>query len=161
MLAAIAAMDENRVIGKANQLPWHLPADLKHFKEITSGHTILMGRKTYESIGRPLPNRRNIVMTRDAHYQAPGCEVVTSLQAALDLTMPDEQIFIIGGAEIYHQTLPQVQRLYLTIIHDEFVGDTYFPDLDKQAWQELSKEKHEPDEKNAHAYTFLTLERKT
>src|SRR6188472_2703937 len=117
ILSAIVAMAENRVIGKNNQLPWHLPADLKHFKTITTGHPILMGRKTHESIGKPLPNRQNIILTRDSNYVAAGCTVVTSVKAALQKAESPE-VFIIGGAEIYRQLLPQVQRLYLTIVHD-------------------------------------------
>src|SRR5437868_6783924 len=118
IISAIVAMAENRVIGKNNQLPWRMPADLQHFKAITTGHPILMGRKTYESIGRPLPNRTNIIMTRDATYTAAGCEVVTSIDEALQRAndLHSHEIFIIGGAEIYHQLMPRIQRLYLTII---------------------------------------------
>jgi dihydrofolate reductase len=162
ILSAIAAMAENRVIGKNNQLPWHLPADLQHFKLLTSGHPILMGRKTYQSIGKPLPNRTNIIMTRDPHWQAPaGCVVVTSPEQALQqaAALPAKEIFIIGGAEIYHQLLPITQRIYLTIVHHTFAGDAYFPVLDTTAWQETNRTRHTADEKNAYDYSFLTLER--
>lgn len=160
-LAAIAAMDENRVIGANNQLPWHLPADLQHFKALTTGHPILMGRKTYESIGRPLPNRLNIIMTRDTNYQAAGCEVVHSITAALVVAKEQQakEIFIIGGAEIYQQLMPHTQRIYLTIVHHAFTGDTFFPAIDMSIWQEIQRERHEADTNNLYAYTFITLDK--
>lgn len=161
LLSAIAAMDENRTIGYKNRLPWHLPADLKHFKMLTSHHPILMGRKTFESIGKPLPNRTNIILTRDNQYHAPDCIVVTALDQALEAaqqTQTDE-IFIIGGAEIYQQLLPHIQRLYLTIVHHSFTGDAFFPELNPHHWQEISREKHLSDEQNNYDYTFLTLKR--
>ena len=162
ILSAIFAMDENRLIGNKNQLPWRMPADLKHFKTITSGHPILMGRKTYESIGRPLPNRTNIIITRDANYQAPGCRVVTSIDQALQIAAADnkQEIFIIGGAEVYKQSLPLVNKLYITIIHHQFEGDAYFPELNRAEWQEVSCEKHEADADNIYPYQFLRWERK-
>jgi dihydrofolate reductase len=161
ILSAIVAMSENRVIGKDNKLPWHLPADLKHFKEITTGHFIIMGRKTFESIGKPLPNRTNIVLSRQGHFQASGCHTVTSIEAAISQAQAahEQEIFIIGGAEIYRQLLANIQRLYLTIVHCDMEGDAYFPTLDLNAWREISCERHEADEKNAYAYSFLTLER--
>lgn len=161
ILSAIVAMAENRVIGKDNKLPWHLPADLKHFKSITTGHPILMGRKTYESIGRPLPNRTNIIMTRDAAYHAAGCIVVTSIEKALEQATVHEagEIFIIGGAEIYRQLMPHIQRIYLTIVHHQFDGDAYFPELDMDEWKKVENVKHAPDEQNIYAYEFVTLER--
>ncbi len=158
-LSAILAMSENRVIGKNNQLPWHLPADLKHFKTITTGHPIIMGRKTYESIGKPLPNRTNIIMTRQKGFDAPGCIVVRSLAEAMLQIGETEEIFIIGGAEIYHQTLSAIQRIYLTIIHHTFDGDAYFPELNRKEWREIKSEQHEADEKNLYAYSFVILER--
>jgi dihydrofolate reductase len=160
LLSAIAAMDKNRVIGRNNQLPWHLPADLAHFKAITTGHPILMGRKTHESIGRPLPNRHNIVLTRNLGYEAAGVTVVHSLDEAMAACPSDDEIFIIGGADLYHLALPRVQRLYLTLIDHAFTGDTYFPDWVPSEWQEVSRETHQPDEKNAYGYTFVTLNRK-
>lgn len=156
-LSAIVAMSTNRVIGNQNKLPWHLPADLKHFKALTTGHTIIMGRKTHESIGKPLPNRANIVLTRDPHYKAPGCEVVTSIDDALAAHAQETEIFIIGGAEIYKQLLPATHRLYLTLIHHEFAGDAHFPSLEK-TWQETTREDHPADTDNAYAFSFITLE---
>lgn len=161
VLSAIAAMSENRVIGKDNQMPWSLPADLKHFKTITSGHPVLMGRKTFESIGKPLPNRTNIVITRDASYSAPDCLIVTSAETALDMALEQDmtEVFVIGGAEIYKQLLPQIQRLYLTLIHHKFEGDTFFPELFASEWREVSREKHLADEKNKYDYSFVVMER--
>ena len=127
-LSIIAAMARNGVIGKNNQLPWHLPEDLKHFKEITMGHPIVMGRKTHESIGRPLPGRENIVLSRNRHYQASGVHIFPSL-AAVQEAYPDQEIFIIGGAELYRQAWPLAETLYLTLIEQDFAGDTYFPQL--------------------------------
>lgn len=162
LLSAILAMDENRLIGKNNQLPWHLPADLKHFKTLTLGKPILMGRKTYESIGKPLPKRINIVMTRDENFTAPGCIVVHSIQDALQFAAAEQapEIVVIGGAHIYQQLLPFTQRIYMTIVHHQFEGDTYFPELDRQAWKEIECSHHAADAENHYAYSFLTLERK-
>lgn len=159
ILSAIAAMSENRVIGIENQLPWHLPADLKHFKTLTTGHPILMGRKTYESIGRPLPNRTNIIITRNADFTAPGCVVVTSIEDAITRAAEEnaQEIFIIGGAEVYKQLLPHVQRIYLTIVHEQFAGDAFFPELDLKEWKEVERETHAADENNAYSYSFITL----
>jgi dihydrofolate reductase len=159
MISSIVAMAENGVIGRNNQLPWHLPADLKHFKNITSGHAILMGRKTFESIGRPLPQRTNIVLTRNERYQADGCLIAKTLEEAVALTPPHQDLFIIGGAEIYKQYLPQVQKLYLTLIHQSFSGDAYFPAIDMNDWKETSRIRHEADEAHAYAYSFVELER--
>lgn len=159
-ISAIVAMSENRVIGNDNQLPWHLPADLKYFKKITVGNSILMGRKTYESIGRPLPERNNIIVTRDAHFKAPGCLVVNSLETALASVAEQKEIFVIGGAMLYQQMLPRIQRLYVTQIHQDFVGDTYFPQMDMNDWQEAERVDHEPDEKNVYRYSFIVLDRK-
>lgn len=161
ILSAIVAMSENRVIGKDNKLPWHLPADLKHFKEITTGHFIIMGRKTYESIGKPLPNRSNIVLSRDTNFQAPGCQTVTSIDEAISMAKTAQQgeIFIIGGAEIYKQLLPNIQRLYVTIVHCSIDGDAWFPELNPTEWHQVSCERHEADDKNAFAYSFITMER--
>lgn len=161
MLSAIAAMSENRVIGIDNQLPWHLPADLKHFKTLTTGHPILMGRKTYESIGRPLPNRTNIIITRNADFTAPGCVVVTSIDHAMTHAAKEnvQEIFIIGGAEVYKQLLPHVQCIYLTIVHEQFEGDAFFPELDVKEWKETARETHAADENNEYSYSFITLSR--
>ena len=162
IISAIVAMSENRVIGRNNQLPWHLPADLKHFKAITTGHPILMGRKTYESIGKPLPNRTNFVITRDASFQAPGCIVVTSLEAALQQAaeLQAKELFIIGGAQIYQQAMPIIQRLYLTIVHQQFEGDAFFPEFDAQKqWKLREETRHDADERNACAMSFQMYER--
>lgn len=161
VLSAVAAMAENRVIGKNNQMPWHLPADLKHFKTITSGHPVLMGRKTYESIGKPLPGRTNIILTRDIQYSAPDCVIVHSLEDAVSLAneLDMDEIFVIGGAEVYRQLLPQIQRIYLTMIHHEFDGDAHFPELKMEEWKEISRERHEGDEKNEFDYSFVLMER--
>lgn len=161
VLSAIVAMSENRVIGKDNKLPWHLPADLKHFKEITTGHFIIMGRKTFESIGKSLPNRTNIVLSRDAGFNAVGCQTLGSIDEAITQAKNAQQdeIFIIGGAEIYRQLLPKVRRLYLTIVHNHFEGDAWFPELNPTEWREVSRERHEADEKNACAYSFVMMER--
>ena len=161
LISAIVAMAENRVIGAQNRLPWHLPADLAHFKSITTGHPILMGRKTYESIGKPLPNRTNIILTRDPHYRADGCLVVSSIDDALaQATSNQQEIFIIGGAEIYQQLLPRIQRLYITLVHEIFDGDVFFPELNMNEWKEVAHEAHTADEKNVYPFSFLVYERK-
>ena len=160
-LTTIAAVADNGVIGKDNDLIWHLPDELKHFKQLTKGHTIVMGRKTWESIGaKPLPKRRHIIITRNADYFATGAEVVTSVDAALALIENDEQPFIVGGAEIYKLAMPFVKRLELTYIHNDFEGDTYFPEFDKNEWEVTSEVRHEADEKHQWPFTFVQLNRK-
>jgi len=159
-ISAIAAMSENRVIGLNNQMPWHLPADLKHFKTITLGYPILMGRKTFDSIGRPLPDRCNVVITRDVDFVAPGCVTANSIDTALSAVSYSNEIFVIGGAALFQQMLPQISRLYLTVIHHEFQGDTFFPEINPAEWNKLSHEDHVADGENAYAYSFLVLERK-
>lgn len=155
------AVGENFAIGKNNQLLWHMPADLKFFKQTTSGHTVVMGRKTFDSVGRPLPNRRNIVITRDASLKIDGVEVVNSLDEAITITKNEEKpVFIVGGAEIYRQALPKTDLLYLTTIHHNFDADTFFPAIDRNEWNLLSSEPHKADEKNKYDYTFEVLERK-
>lgn len=160
--SAVVAMAENRVIGNNNQLPWHLPADLQHFKAITLHHAILMGRKTYQSIGRALPQRLNLVLTRQDNFIAPGCTVVTSLTQALEQARAQQmgEIFIIGGAEIFVALMPQITRIYLTIVHHDFSGDAYFPLLNEHEWEEISREYHAADAANPFAYTFKKLERR-
>ena len=160
-ISAIVAMAENRVIGKNNQLPWRLPADLRHFKAITTGHPVLMGRKTYESIGKPLPNRTNIIMTRNPSYQAPGCIVVTSIQGAIQSAISTKslELFIIGGEEIYKQFLPYIQKMYLTLIHHTFEGDAFFPEINWEEWNETNHEDHPADNENPYSYRFITLEK--
>jgi dihydrofolate reductase len=160
-ISAILAMSENRAIGIKNQLPWHLPADLKHFKTITSGHPVLMGRKTYESIGRPLPNRSNIIITRNANFQAPGCLVVQTIEQVMQQAneINCDEFFIIGGAEVYKQFMPYIDRIYLTIVHTIVEGDAYFPELNPSEWQEKEKVRHQADENNSYDYSFIVLEK--
>lgn len=160
-ISLIAAIDKNGVIGKdGKELPWYLPADLKRFKNITMGKPIIMGRKTYESIGKPLPGRTNIIITRKENYEAPGCLVVHSPEEALQAAGEAPEIMVIGGAEIFAQFMPRASRLYLTLIDRAFEGNVYFPKWDAAEWREVSRETHEPDEKNFYAYTFIVLERK-
>ena len=159
-ISIIVAISANNAIGKDNQLLWHLPADLKHFKEITSGHPIIMGRKTYDSIGRPLPNRRNIVITRNKELGIAGVEVVSSIAEAISLCANENEVFIIGGAEIYKHALPLTDCIYLTVVHQQYEADAFFPELNENEWTTIHQEYHEADEKNSVAYTFSTLERK-
>ncbi len=160
-VAIAVAIGENQAIGKNNQLLWHMPADLKFFKQTTSGHTVIMGRKTFDSVGKPLPNRRNVVITRDPELQIEGVELVNSLDEALEITKTEEKpVFIVGGAEIYRQALPKTDKLYLTTIHHNFDADTFFPDFDRSEWTVISSEPHKADEKNKYDYTFEVLERK-
>lgn len=158
-LSIIVALGANRVIGAKNRLLWHLPAELQYFKKTTMGKPIIMGRKTHESIGTALPGRRNIVISRNAAFQALGCEVVSSLDAALSLVKDSAEVMVIGGAQIYQQALPLAQRLYLTRIEGEFVGDTFFPAWLASEWREVSCEQRAADTDNAYAMTFLVLER--
>jgi dihydrofolate reductase len=148
IITIVVATAENHAIGKDNKLLWYLPNDLKHFKTITSGHTVIMGRKTYDSVGKPLPNRRNIIITRQ-QIDIPGCEVVNSLEEAVALCKTEEEVFIVGGAEIYRQAMAITNKIYLTIVHQNFEGDTYFPDIDKNIWVETEREDYEPDEKTS------------
>ena len=158
-ISIIVAMAANGVIGRDNQLPWHLPADLKHFKQTTMGKPILMGRKTWESIGRPLPGRLNIVITRDSTYSAAGCEVVNSIDAAITAAGERDEVMVIGGAELYRQVLPYTDTIYLTRIHEAFEGDTRFPEIRHTEWHQVERVDHEADEKNSHDYSFIRLER--
>lgn len=164
MISIIVAVAENNVIGKDNTLIWHLPADMKYFKEKTSGHCIITGRKNYESIPekfRPLPNRTNIVITRQKDYPAPGAIVVGSIEEAIQKAKEtkDEEIFIIGGAEIYKQSIELADRIYLTQIHNKFDGDAFFPELDHSKWSETSKTEGIIDDKNKYPHTFLILDK--
>jgi len=169
MISLIAAIGKNNELGKSNTLLWHLPADMKHFKEITTLHPVIMGRKTFESIGKPLPNRRNIVITRDLNYKkklpdkARGVELVYSLNEALDLfPNQNEEIFIIGGAELYKQTMPIANKLYITHIDAEDKdADAFFPEIIPIVWNEISHIEHEADEKNIFPYTFSIYEKLT
>ena len=156
MLSLIVAMGADNVIGVNNQMPWHLPADLKHFKQITSGHCVVMGRKTFDSIGKPLPNRRNVVISRTVK-SIPGCDVSASLDEALELCAAEAEVFIIGGAEIFSQAMNIADHIYLTIIHHQFKGDTFFPLIDPLIWVEIKREDFLADEKNPFSYSFLQL----
>ena len=160
-ISGICAMTEGRVIGSNNQLPWHIPADLRHFKQITMGKPIILGRKTYESIGRALPNRCNVIITRETDFQAPGCLVVNSIETALEAVAYSEEVFIIGGAMLYQQMLPRMQRLYLTIIHHECEGDVFFPELDLAEWHEVERIERAADIENIYACSFIVLDRIT
>jgi len=162
ILSLIVAASENGVIGKDNDLPWHLPADLKHFKKITSGHCIIMGRNTYESIGRPLPKRTNIVVSSNRSLAIEGCLVVHSVDEAIELTKQheSEEAFIIGGATLYNTCLDKAEKIYLTRVHTEIQGDTFFPEIDMNNWEVVSEEYHEKDEKHLYNFSFITLERK-
>lgn len=153
-------MGENRVIGVDNRMPWHLSADLKRFKRITMGKPLIMGRRTHESIGRPLPGRKNIVLTSDPAYVAPGCVVVHSLEDALEEADTDE-VMVIGGSTLYEKLLPKADRLYLTLIHRTFAGDTFFPQLKWSEWTEIERLDAEDDPDSGPSYSFLILERKT
>jgi len=159
IVSIIVAIGENNAIGKDNQLLWHLPADLRHFRDKTSGHTIIMGRKTFDSVGKPLPKRRNIVVTRQ-DIQIEGCEVVKSIEEALELCKEEHEVFIGGGAEIYRQAMSKTDRIYLTIVHQTFDADTFFPEINHELWIETSHVDHLADEKNSIPYSFITLERK-
>lgn len=158
-LAAIAALARNRVIGSENRLPWHLPEDLRHFKALTLGHHIVMGRKTYESIGRPLPGRQTVIVTRDPAYAQPGCLVAHSIDAALAIAEQagDDEVFFVGGAELYAQFLPRAERLYLTEIQADYAGDACFPALDAAHWREMARERH--TSAAGLVYDFVTYQR--
>lgn len=165
LLSIIVAVSENGVIGKDNKLPWHLPADMKFFKEKTSGHCVITGRKNYESIPflyRPLPNRTNIVITNQQDYKAPGAIVVHSIEEALRIAKQEEETecFIIGGANIYAQILTLTDKIYFTRIHHKFEGDAFFPDLDLNKWNEESKTLVKADEKNKYDFSIITFRRK-
>lgn len=160
-LSLIVAMTEDNVIGFENNLPWRLPNDLAHVKKMTQGHTLIMGRKNYESIGRPLPNRRNIILTRNKNYVAEGCEIATSMEEVFELIASDEKVFIFGGEEIYRMFLPYVGTMYVTRIYHKFKGDTFFPEIDWTQWVQLGEEKKQiVDEKNIYMHSFFTYLRK-
>lgn len=159
-ISAIAAMASNRVIGKDNRLPWHLPADLRRFKSLTMGHWLVMGRKTHESIGRPLPGRTTVVVTRQEGYSPAGVRVARSLEEALALAQAEDEIFIAGGGEIFRQALPITDRLYLTILEEPFAGDAYFPELDPTEWTLVDREDHGPTAETPFAWSFQTFDRR-
>lgn len=159
LISAVVAMSDNRAIGKDNQLLWHLPRDLQHFKKITMGKPILMGRKTFQSIGRPLPGRQNLILTQDKEFKAEGCIVLHSIQAVLESVKDQEELCVIGGAEIYRQMLPMLHRIYLTIVHHEFIADVYFPELNRSEWKEIERVDCAADEKNNYDCSFILLEK--
>ncbi|MDR2219131.1 MAG: dihydrofolate reductase [Methylobacillus sp.] len=157
-LSIISAVADNRAIGLDNNLPWHLPEDLKHFRRLTMGHHIIMGRKTYESLARLLPGRTTVIVTRQPDYRVEGAIIVRSLQEALASCGDDKEVFVIGGAEIYQAALPLAGRLYLTEVRGEFPADAFFPEYDKTAWRETSREQHVSE--NGLAYSFVVYERR-
>jgi dihydrofolate reductase len=160
MIAIVVAASENNVIGKEGKMPWRLPKDLKHFKTLTLGHPVVMGRKTFESMGKPLPGRLNIVITRNGNYQAEGCEMTDTLEKAIATAqMHDTDVFIIGGGEIYRQALSLSDRIYLTRIAQNFEGDAFFPEIDLSKWKLIYEEFSAKDEKNAYDLSFLTYEK--
>ncbi len=161
LISLIAAMAENGTIGRDNSLPWRLPDDLKRFKALTMGKHLLMGRRTYESIGRPLPGRTCLVLTRDRDWDAEGAVVVHSLGQALSYARDAEELLAIGGAEIYRLLMPFARRIYLTLVHAEIPGDTFFPDFDPTQWADVECRSYPADERNTYPFTFVTLERKS
>ena len=158
-LSLVCALAENGVIGRGGDLPWHLPKDLRRFKRLTTGGVLLMGRRTWESIGRPLPKRRSLVLSRDPRFQPPGAEVFANLDEALEQVAPAKQVFVIGGAAVYAETLPRAQRLYLTRVHADVEGDVYFPGFDPAAFDLVEEEYHEADETHAFPFSFRTYAR--
>ncbi|MEK6663600.1 MAG: dihydrofolate reductase [Pseudomonadota bacterium] len=159
-ISIISAMAANRAIGIRNTLPWQLPEDLKHFKALTMGHHIVMGRKTYDSIGKPLPGRDTVIVTRNADYAVPGCLAVNSLDAALTVSHGDAEVFFVGGAELYRQALAIAHRIYLTEIQRVFDGDAFFPEFDKSQWIETTRDKHRTEGPNGFEYHFVIYDRK-
>ena len=159
VLSLIVAVADNGVIGDGNRLPWRLPEDMRWFRRRTTGKPVVMGRKTYESIGRPLPERTNIVLTRDPGYRVPGCTVVGDIDQALAAAGEAEEVMVMGGAEVYRQLLPRAGRLYLTRVHAAPDGDAWFPEIDPESWREVEREDHPADADHAVAYSFLILER--
>lgn len=160
MITIIAAIAKNNALGKDNQLIWYLPADLKRFKKVTLGHHIIMGRKTFESLGKPLPNRTTIIITRNKNYTQHGCIVVNSLNEAVEAAKEDDNPYILGGAEIYKQALNIADKLDLTFVHQNFEADVFFPEIDFNIWKEASREDFKSDEKNKFNYSFVTYLRK-
>ena len=152
-------MAENGVIGRDGALPWHLPVDAEHFRRLTTGHTVVMGRRTFESVGKPLRKRRNVIVTRNPHYAVPGATVVHDFAAALEAVRDDDEVFVCGGAEIYRCALPFADRLDLTLVHAEVEGDTFSPEIDFSRWRLLRDERHEADERHSHAFSIRRYER--
>jgi len=161
MVTIIAAIGENNALGKDNDLIWHLPEDLKRFKRTTSGHHILMGRNTFESIGKPLPNRTSVIITRNKKYIQEGCIVVNSIEKAIEVSKVDNQIFIIGGAQIYNEAMKEnlADRLDITLVHHPFEADVFFPEINLKIWKEISREDFKADEKNKYDFSFVSYEK--
>jgi len=160
MIAIVVAASENNVIGNKGKMPWHLPKDLKHFKSLTFGHPVIMGRKTYESMGKPLYGRLNIIISRNENYRVEGCETTTTLEKAIEIAQHhDQNVFIIGGGEIYKKAIQLIDTIYLTRIAASFDGDAYFPEIDHNNWRLIHEEFSPKDEKNAHDLSFLTYEK--
>ena len=160
MITLIVAVADNGVIGRDNTLPWHLPEDLKRFKRLTMGKPMIMGRKTFESIGKPLPGRRNIVVTRDPNYHREGIEVVHGMAEALAITAGVPEVMVIGGAELFRAALPMAGRIHLTRVHGNIEGDVVWPALDNRQWEVIEQERHEADDRHAHAMTFEVWEKR-
>ena len=159
IISLIVAMDRNGVIGKDGTIPWHLSSDLQHFRKITMGKPIVMGRKTHESIGRPLPGRENIVVTRDGDFHAPGCTVLHAVEDVFNYCGGTDEIMIMGGADLYKQALDKAGRIYLTEVHTKLDGDTFFPKYDRESWEEVERYDFRADEKNEYDYSFVILEK--
>lgn len=160
MLTIIAAAAENNALGKDNELVWHLPDDFRRFKKLTSGHHIIMGRKTFESLPQPLPDRTHVVVTHREDYHPEDTVVVHSLDKAIEMSKGDDQPFIIGGGEIYKQAIDRADRIELTRVHETFEADTFFPEIDESQWKLVSEEFHKKDEKHKYAFTYLTYDRR-
>ena len=163
MITLIAAIGKNNALGKNNDLIWHLPADLKRFRQLTTGHHMIMGRKTYESIGKPLPNRTTIIVSRNPEYFQEGCLTASSLENAIQIANNEEVICIVGGEQIYRKALENnlVDALDITLVHDEFDADVFFPEIDLKIWEEISRENFKPDEKNKYDYSFIQYKKRT
>lgn len=155
LLSMICAMDSNRLIGKNNTLPWHLPADLAFFKQTTMGKPVIMGRKTFESIGRPLPGRTNIIVSRNADFSFPGCDIAGSIDQAMALARDNEEVMLIGGASLYQQCINRADQIYQTLIHHSFDGDTWFPEIDPGQWKQATREDYPADSSNSYSYSFI------
>ncbi len=155
LLSLICAMDANRLIGKNNTLPWHIPADLAFFKQITMGKPVIMGRKTFESIGRPLPGRTNIIVSRNTELNFPGCDIADSIDQAMVLAGDNEEVMLIGGASLYQQCINRADQIYLTLIHHRFNGDTWFPEIDPDQWKQTTRADHRADSSNSYSYSFI------
>ena len=160
IVSAIVAAAQNNVIGDGNDIPWRISSDLKYFKRTTLDHHVIMGRKTFESLGKPLPNRTTIIITRNTEYKVEGCVVVHDLLTAIEAAREDKNPFILGGAEIYKQAMPLADVLDLTLVHDSFDADAFFPDIDGSVWKEVNREDHLADEKNTYDYSFVQYKKK-